>query len=298
MQVQRFSGIFPPIPTPFKDGLVAYDELSANVIQWCQTDISGLLVLGSNGEYVYLSEEEKRRVVETVMAAVPAEKAVLVGTGCESTAETIRLTTDCAAMGAHGALVVTPSYYGGQMTPKALEQHYRTLADASPIPILLYNVTKFTHINLAVPTVQTLAGHPNIVGIKESSGNVAQLGGYLNAVPDDFSVLVGTAGSLYSALCLGCSGGVLALANVAPEACVDLYNAVLAGEHAEARELQLRMLPVNQAITATYGVAGLKAALDMLGYFGGEPRAPLLTVTQEESASIRQILTTAGLLGS
>lgn len=290
-----FSGIFPPIPTVFENDRLAVDQMAANVTKWCTTGIAGVLVLGSNGEYVYLSEDEKRRAVQTVVQAAPQNRLVLAGTGCESTAATIRLTRDCAALGVHAALVVTPCYYGSQMTPRALIHHYETLADASPIPILLYNVPKFTGINLDVATVAHLAQHPRIVGIKDSTGNVAQLGALLNAVPRDFYVLVGTAGALLGALSLGCVGGILALANVAPEACVAIWQAAKNRQWEAARRLQLKMLPVNAAVTATYGIAGLKYALDLCGYFGGLPRPPLLPLSEDQKREVRRILAGAEL---
>jgi len=289
-------GVFPPITTPFVDGKVAYDKLASNVEKWNRTGLKGFVVLGSNGEYVYLSEEEKRRVVDSVVQSAADEMLIIAGTGCESTIETIRLTEDCARLGAHAALVVTPQYYAGRMNEAALVKHYAELADHSPIPILVYNVPKFTHINLAAGIVARLSEHPNIVGIKDSSGNVIQLGEIVNAVAEDFNVLVGTAGVLFSGLTIGSAGGVCALANVAPEACVKIYDLVKAGDLDAARDLQLRMLPVNQAVTAVYGVPGLKAAMDMRGYFGGDPRLPLLPSSEAERSEIEAILKKADLI--
>ena len=289
-------GIFPPITTPFIDGKIAYDKLEANVERWSMTGIKGFVVLGSNGESVYLSEDEKREVVETVARSSPGEMQIIAGTGCESTKETLRLSRDCAERGAHAALVITPHFFGGKMSEEALERHYRVVADQSPIPIILYNVPKFTHLNLTANIISSLAHHPNIIGIKDSAGNVNQLGDFLNHVEGDFSVLVGAAGVLYSGLTLGCSGGILALANVAPEPCVKIFDLVQEGRFEEARALQLMMIPVNKAVTATYGIGGLKAAMDMLSYFGGEPRLPLLPSTEAEKSEIRKILNKAGLL--
>jgi 4-hydroxy-2-oxoglutarate aldolase len=289
-------GIFPPITTPFSEGKVAHDKLASNVEKWNRTGLKGYVVLGSNGEYVYLSEEEKRAIVATVVQAAADEKLIIAGTGCESTAETLRLTEDCARLGARAALVVTPHYYGGRMREAALMKHFSELADHSPIPILLYNVPKFTHINMAAEFVARLSEHPNIIGLKDSSGNVIQLAEMLNGVVRDFNVMVGTAGVLFSALTIGCVGGVCALANVAPEECVKIYDLVKEGDLDAARDLQLKMLPVNQAVTAVYGVPGLKAALDMLGYFGGDPRLPLLSSSEQEKFAIRNILKKADLL--
>jgi 4-hydroxy-2-oxoglutarate aldolase len=289
-------GIFPPITTPFSAGKVAHDKMASNVEKWNRTGLKGYVVLGSNGEYVYLSEEEKRAVVDTVVQAAADEMRVIAGTGCESTTETLRLTEDCAKLGAHAALVVTPHYYAGRMKEGALMKHFSELADHSPIPILLYNVPKFTHINMVAEFVARLSEHPNIIGLKDSSGNVIQLGEILNLVTKDFNVMVGTAGVLFSALTIGCVGGVCALANVAPEACVKIFDLVKTDDLDAARELQLKMIPVNQAVTAIYGVPGLKAAMDMLGYFGGDPRMPLMPSSGQERSEIKNILQKADLL--
>ena len=292
----KIKGIIPPITTPFLKGKVAYDNLSFNIEKWNKTGISGFVVLGSNGEYIYLSEEEKRQVVKTVVNSASKDKLVIAGTGCESTRETIRLTQDCAQLGASIALIITPAYYGNKMNSKALINHYITVADNSTIPILLYSVPKFTHLNLEVEIVAELSRHPNITGIKDSSGNINQLGDYINNTGENFNVLVGTAGALLGALTTGCNGGILALANIAPETCVKIYNLVQENNFEEAKKLQLEMIPVNKAVTVTYGISGLKAALDMLGYFGGEARLPLLPVSDEERKKIEGILVKARLL--
>jgi 4-hydroxy-2-oxoglutarate aldolase len=292
----NLQGIFPPIATPFINGKVAYDKLASNVEKWSRTGLKGLVVLGSNGEYVYLSEEEKRSVVDSVVQSAAKEMLIVAGTGCESTSETLRLTEDCARLGAHAALVVTPHYYAGRMREDALMKHFSELADHSPIPILLYNVPKFTHINMSADFVARIAEHPNIVGLKDSSGNVIQIQEILNRVTGDFNVLVGTAGVLFSGLTIGCAGGVCALANMAPEACMKIFDLVKAGDLDAARELQLKMIPVNQAVTAIYGVPGLKTAMDMCGYFGGDPRLPLLPSSEQERSEIEAILKKADLL--
>ncbi len=291
-----FTEFSPPIPTPFINGNIAYDELAANIEKWSKTGLKGLVAMGSNGEYVYLSAEEKRKFVAKVVEITPDHMLVIAGTGCESTQETIELTRACAACGAHAALVVTPHYYGARMNEAAMHAYFTAIADHSPIPILLYNVPKFTHINMTAGLVARLSRHPNIVGIKDSTGNVIQLGEIANHVGAGFNLLVGTAGALFGALTLGCVGGVLALANVAPQICVRIYQLVQEGNFEEAKKLQLKMIPVNQAVTATYGVPGLKAAMDMLGYFGGDPRPPLLPSSEKEKSEIREILVKADLL--
>jgi 4-hydroxy-2-oxoglutarate aldolase len=297
MKPTDLHGIFPPIPTPFVDGKVAYDKLAGNIARWNRTGLKGYVAFGSNGEYVYLSEEEKLEVVKTVVQSSAPEMKVIAGTGCESTWQTIQLTNECAKLGAHAALVVTPFYYGGRMNEAALFRHFTAVADQAAIPILIYNVTKFTNINVSAGLVARLSRHPNIIGIKDSNGNVSSLGEMVATADKDFSVLVGTAGALFGALTLGAVGGVLALGNVAPGACVQIRALLEQGRIEPARQLQLRMLPVNTAVTATYGVPGLKAALDMLGYFGGDPRPPLLPASEKERAEIREILKRADLLG-
>lgn len=296
MHKLNLHGIFPPITTPFENGKIAFDKLGLNLEKLSRTGIAGIVVLGSNGEYVYLSEIEKRAVIEAVVKAVPDNMPVIAGTACESAAETIRLTCDSAELGARAALLTPPHYYGGKMTDEALSRFYMDVADNIPIPVLLYNVPKFTHLNLTVGLVSRLSRHPNIVGIKDSSGNVNLLGQYLNSSEPGFKVLVGTAGVLFSGLSLGCVGGIVAMANVAPQACVKILEFVNQSDFEKARRLQLQMLPVNNAVTLGYGISGLKAAMDMLDYFGGDPRLPLLPATDRERTEIREILIQAELL--
>lgn len=295
MKTMNLAGIYPPIVTPFLKDDVAHHYLAENVEKLSKSGIKGLIVLGSNGENVYLSEEEKIDVVKTTIQSASKNMLIIVGSGCESTRETIYLTNRMAKIGAHAALIVTPFYYGSKMNDEALIKYYSTVADQVEIPILLYNVPKFTGINLSVEALSALSKHPNIIGIKDSSGNVNQLGQYLNQVNPDFNVLVGTAGALFGALTLGCKGGILALANILPKKCVEIFQLVQDGKIKEARELQLRMIPVNHAITAKYGISGLKYAMNLLGYKGGEVRSPLLATKYEEQEKIKEILMGAGI---
>jgi 4-hydroxy-2-oxoglutarate aldolase len=260
-----------------------------------KSGISGVVVLGSNGENVYLSEKEKIEVVKKVIEKAAKNMKIIVGSGCESTQETISLTNNLAELGAHAALIVTPFYYKNKMNDEALINYYTTVADKSIIPIMLYNVPKFTGVNISEKVVSVLSKHPNVVGIKDSTGNVNQLGQYLNQVDDDFNVLVGTAGSLLGALVLGCQGGILALANIVPEICVQIEKLVREGNINEAKELQLRMIPVNGAVTAKYGISGLKYAMDLLGYKGGDVRSPLLPLKEDEKQGLINILKKANL---
>jgi 4-hydroxy-2-oxoglutarate aldolase len=199
-------------------------------------------------------------------------------------------------MGADVALLLTPHYYDGKMTHDSLVRYYRAVADASPIPIMLYDVPKFTHVDMAAATIAEAATHPNVVGVKDSSGNITKLGDTVRLTGDRFQVLAGSAGFLFAGLALGAVGGVLALANVAPQQAIDIYAAYRAGEWDRAAELQRRMIPVNTAITASFGVAGLKAALDMLGYYGGPVRSPLLDLAENDKETLREVLQTGGVL--
>ncbi len=293
----RLSGAMPPIPTPFdSQGEVAYEQLSKNLERWNTYGLAGYVVLGSNGEAVYLNEEEKLRVLQVSRQVIPPEKLLIAGTGCESTRDTIALTHQAAQAGADVALVVTPFFYGGKMTSDSLVQHYRAVADAAPIPVVIYNVPKFTHVDMDARTIARLAQHPNIIGIKDSGGNVAKLADVVRLTAPDFQVLAGSAGFFLAWLMLGAVGGVLALANIAPQQCIDIYEWFKAGRLEEAAELQRRMVPVNAAVTAQFGIAGLKAALNTLGFYGGPVRSPLLNLTASELQALKGILMEGKLL--
>jgi 4-hydroxy-2-oxoglutarate aldolase len=290
-------GAFPPIPTPFdRQGNVALQALVENLERWNQHDLAGYVVLGSNGEAVYLSDDEKRMVWEAARGAIPSDKLLIAGTGAESTRQTIALTRIAAQAGADAALVVTPHYYNPLMTPDSLLPHYRAVADDSPIPILIYNVPKFTNVSLDAATIARAAEHPNIVGEKDTSGNVLLLAETVLLAGPDFQVLAGSAGFLLASLAVGAVGGVMALANIAPEQAIDIYRKFKAGRWEGAADLQRRMIPVNNAVTARYGIAGLKAALDMLGYYGGPVRSPLLDLTDQDRDALRGILVEGGIL--
>jgi 4-hydroxy-2-oxoglutarate aldolase len=283
-------GIFPPLTTPFAaDGSVEPAALATNVRTYNQISLAGYVVLGSTGESVYLREEEKLKLLETVRETVGEGKTLIAGTGCEATGETIELTRRAAGSGYHAALVRTPAYFKSQMTDAVLERHFRAVAEASPVPILLYSVPQFTGLAMEAPLVARLAEHPNIVGIKESSGNVQWLAAILQLVPPDFQVLAGSATTLYPSLCLGARGAVLAVACALPELCVELYQAHERGEHERARSLQRRLHEPTVAVTTRYGVAGLKFAMELRGYLGGPPRAPLQPLAAEAQAELQRL---------
>jgi 4-hydroxy-2-oxoglutarate aldolase len=290
-------GVFPPIPTPF-DGVgdVDHQALAANLERWNQFDLAGYVVLGSNGEAAYLTEDEKVAILETARKAIPADKVLVSGTGCETTRQTIALTHRAADAGADAALVITPHFFDGRMTGDTLVRHFHAVADASPIPVVVYNVPKFTHVDMDAVAIARAAQHPNVVGVKDSGGNITKLGDIVRLAPADFQVLAGSAGFFFAGLTLGAVGGVLGLANVAPQRAIDIQHLFDAGQWDEAAELQRRMIPVNVAVTARFGVAGLKAALDMLGYYGGPVRPPLLDLDEDERKILRVTLVEGGVL--
>jgi 4-hydroxy-2-oxoglutarate aldolase len=289
-------GIMPPIATPFINNEVAYNKLEENLARWNKTELSGYVVFGSNGESAFLTKDEKLKLIETVKLNIPADKHLIAGTGLDSIKETISLTNESAESGADTALILTPSFYKSQMKHDAFIKYFTEVADNSKIPLLIYNVPKFTGVNIEAETVALLAEHPNIIGIKNSEENVARLSEIINLTPKDFITLVGTASVLYPGLCMGAKGGVLALANIASDQCIQIYNYVPEGKHSEAKFLQMKILEANKAVTAKYGVAGLKAALDLTGYFGGEPRSPLSKLTQIQIEDLTKILKKSGIL--
>jgi 4-hydroxy-2-oxoglutarate aldolase len=289
--MKAFAGIFAPIVTPFdRDDAVDEVAMARNVRRWMKTSLDGLVVLGSNGEAPQLDDKESDRVVELVRSDVPRDRVLIAGTGRESTKATIAATRRAAAQGVNAALVRTPGFFKTQMTADVLERHYVDVAEASTIPVLLYNVTMFTGVNLPVDAVARLAEHPNIVGIKESGSDIGQIAEILARTPRDFTVLAGSATTLFHALCAGCDGAVLALASLVPDACARMRSLVTAGRIEEARELQRRLTPLARSVGTAFGVPGLKAAMDLVGFTGGHPRPPLRPISSEATALIRRQL--------
>lgn len=276
------NGIFPPIPTPFENEDIALDKLSDNIQKWNDYHLKGYLALGSNGESAYLSYDEKLKVVETTVNSAGKNKIIIAGTGLESIKDTIALTNNCSDLGVNYALVLTPSYFKSKMTHEAFISYYTEIADSSTIPIILYNVPKFTGVDMDVNTVVELSHHPNIVGIKNSSENIRQLGEFIHRTPDEFSVLVGTASILFSGFILGADGGIVSLANIAPDECIKIHQLCSDLNIDAARELQFKLIDPNTAVTSKFGVAGLKKIMDEIGFYGGPPRKPLTTLSQTE----------------
>ena len=289
--MNKIEGIFAPIATVFDaSGDLDMARFAENISKFNKTKLSGLVVLGSNGEFALLTHREKLRLVEAAKEQISKDKLLIAGTGCESLRETIELTKECAYAGADGVLVVTPSYYKSDMTDEALKCYFNSVADESPVPLLLYNMPRNTGINIGPNLVDALAKHPNIVGIKDSSGNIAQIAEIIAKCPQDFAVFAGSGNFLLPTLALGGVGGTLAVANVVPDYCVAIYKLYKDGQMDKAKKLQLGLLELNAAVTTRYGIGGMKAAMELVGFHGGSPRRPILPATEDVRRKIAEMV--------
>ncbi|NXH95383.1 HOGA1 protein, partial [Pachycephala philippinensis] len=291
-------GIFPPLATPFSPSQeVDYAQLEGNLRRYASIPFRGLVVLGSNGEYPYLAPRERVEVVSCVRRALPRDRLLLAGSGCESTQATIELTVSMAEAGADVALVVTPCYYRGAMTTAALVHHYTEVGDASPIPVVLYSVPANTGLDLPMEAVITLAKHPNIIGLKDSGGDITRMGLMVHKTrQEDFQVLAGSAGFLLASYAVGASGGVCALANVLGDPLCQLDHLCRKGQWQEARDLQHRLIEPNTAVTRRFGIPGLKKAMEWFGYYGGPCRAPLAPLSPAQVEELRSTFSANGWL--
>lgn len=287
----QLNGIFPPLPTSFdKDENLALDKMRSNITKLSAFGLRGFLVLGSNGELVHLSESEKIQVYEMGREAIASDKLMIAGTGGQSTRETIMLTKAAAKAGADAALVLNPFYFKGQMKPEALKQHYFAVADASTIPVIIYNMPANSGMDMEADTILLLSEHPNIVGMKDSGGNVAKMGAIRKQAKADFQLLAGSAGFLVPAMSVGACGGILASANIAPAQCIAMHQAFLAGDMALASRLQIDIIAVNTAVTRKWGVPALKEAMNYIGLYGGPARKPILPLDAATKAELLIIL--------
>ncbi len=290
-----FTGVYTPIITPFdKNEALDLDKMKHNLELWSQSELDGLLVLGSNGEFPYMSREEKIRLTDFVRDNWSKDRKLLAGTGCQSTEETIELTKEAAAIGVDAVLVLPSYYYKGGMTDEVLFAHFERIADRSPVPVLLYNMPANTGINLSSSLVAKLSEHENIVGIKDSSGNIVQIAEIVRSSAAGFSVLAGSAGFMLASLSVGAAGAVAALGNILPDRCCRLYKLFQENKWEEATELQLELLEINSTVTSGMGVPALKAAMDLLGYQGGIVRKPLQQLSEEKMARLKDVLKRCG----
>lgn len=292
----ELNGIIPPVTTPFIGDEIALSKLADNIEILNKKNLTGYVVLGSNGESVFLTEAEKIKIISKVREHASSSKLVIAGTGTESIKNTISLSNEAAKIGADCALIITPHFFKSGMTHQAFINYYIRVADEIKIPLIIYNVTKFTGISIKSETIAKLAEHSNIIGIKNSTTNIEELKQTIDLVPENFAVLAGTGSVLLPALIAGACGGVLALANIAPAECIQIFEHYKVSKIKDAEHLQNILIPVNKAITATYGVAGLKAAMDMIGLYGGYPRLPLQPLNEKAKQEIKNILLEALLI--
>ena len=290
------NGILPPVPTAFdKQGDLFLKKIQDNLIFLNKFDLRGYLILGSNGELVMLSEKERIEVLKTARTVIPEDKVMMAGTGCQSTRQTMDFTCKAAELGADVALVLNPYYYRASMNQNALVNHYMKVADASSIPIVIYNMPANSGIDMDSETIYQISQHPNIIGLKDSGGNVTKIGAIHKMCGKDFQILAGGAGFFLPALTVGATGGILALANILPQLSIDLYSMFLQGEMELAKELQIRLISINTAITKAWGIPALKEAMDMIGLYGGPVREPLLPIEPEKKEHLRQLLDEVGI---
>ena len=290
----NLSGIFPPLTTPFTEDELAIDKLLRNIRKYERRELSGYVLLGSNGESVFLTKEEKIKIVSNIREHT--KKAIIVGTGSDSIKDTIHFTNETAERGANYALIITPSFFKSEMKHHSFLNYFTRVAESVMIPVIIYNVPKFTNVNIEPETIIELASHPNIAGLKDSTENTSRISEIVANVPNSFKVMVGTASVLFSGLSSGASGAIVALANIAPDECLQIYQLYSEKKLSEVLELQNKMIPVNRAITSKYGVAGLKAAMDILGYDGGNPRMPLEPLNEAQIIELKVILRKASLI--
>jgi len=290
---RQLAGVLAPITTPFDPttGEVTPVHLRDNVLRLVHDGLDGVVVAGSTGESALLDPDEQRRMVAWVRDVLPDQRWLVAGTGAESTRQAVALTRAAGAEGADAVLVRPPSYYSAAVSPASLVDYYRAVAEASPIPVLVYNIPKYTHLPVAAALLQQLASHPNIVGVKDSSGDVKNLAAYRDAVPR-WSVLVGSGSLLYAGLELGCDGGILAVACFAAQLCAGMLAAFRAGDRTRAGNLQERLLPLDKEIVAKLGPAGVKAAMDAVGggLYGGPVRAPLAPVAAADRERVAKLV--------
>ena len=295
---KKLSGVFAPVVTPFRDEELSLDNLRHNLRRLGETNLAGYLALGSNGEYKSLTDREQMQILE-VFAAEKGDKVVMVGTGCESTKQTVEKSRVVAQMGFDYVSVLTPSYFARRMDGETLRGYYERIADSISIPVLIYNAPGFAGgVTVPPATVAALAKHERIVGMKDSAPTgPARFLTELDPA-DDFHVLAGSINFFYPSLHLGAAGGVVSLSNALPEPCARLYTLFAEGKYAEAKELHFQLARLNRAVSGSWGVAGVKAAMDVLGFKGGAPRHPLTPVPDESRERMKQALMNAGLLAN
>lgn len=296
MMSNGFKGIFTPLTTPYDDDQISSEKLRENIEKYNDYDLSGYLVLGSTGESVFLSDMESEELVKTAKKAAASDKTIIAGTAKESTQLTLEFTNRMADKGADAALIRTPSYMKSLMDKEALRTHFLTIADSSKIPILIYHIPRSTGLTISSKLIADLSEHPNIAGLKDSSGNMAFLGETIPQLHPNFDFLLGAASIFLPGLIMGASGGIITLSSIAPSQCLKLFSLYHEKKWEEAVKLQFELIPLNKAIIETYGIPATKYALDLLGYHGGACRPPLRSLEQTGKQDIKAILQKLNLL--
>lgn len=292
----NLKGIYIALTTPFEKEEISLKHFSSNLEKYNQTDVTGYLVLGTTGEASHLDDNESLKLVETACKVTSKDKNIIAGTARESTRHTIQFTNRVAEMNIEAALVRTPSYYKNKINQETLRKYYLKIADSTKLPIIVYHIPQNTGVYLSPELLCELSEHPNIAGIKDSSGNLDFLTQVVSFLPSSFNYLLGAGSLIYPGLSLGISGGILALAAVCPELCTKLLSLFNQNKLEEARFLQLELAPLNACLTKIYGVPGLKYALDRIGFYGGPPRSPLLPLDQKGEEKIDHLLKKLGLI--
>ena len=293
------SGVFIPAVTPFLEGSGDLDipAFKSNLRAWSKHAIDGIVIAGTTGEAVLLDEDERLALVVAGREELSSDVLLTVGTGVESTRATIRLSKKAAEAGAEAVLVQPPAYYKGAMTPEALRIHYVAVADASPIPVIVYQAPlRMSTLDFPTGLVAELSTHENIVGLKDSRGNLDLMGEVVEQCQAGFQLLVGSGAMLYPALEIGAVGGILGIANMVPGPCGEIYQAFKAGRSSEAGRIQQQVEPIHNEIVGAIGVPGVKAALDLLGYNGGDPRPPIRPLSDKKREEVRAVLVRGGVL--
>jgi 4-hydroxy-2-oxoglutarate aldolase len=295
---ERLHGIFPPVVTNFDEvgGGIAPIHFRENLRRWAQTSIDGVVLFGSNGEGALLDDDEKVRLTAFARDVLPVAMPLVAGASAESTRAAARLAQQLAAAGADVVLVHPPAYFGPYLTVAGLMDHFRAIADAAPVPVLLYHIPKYTKVTLEAGFVAELMRHPNVAGLKDSSGDIKRFADYTTACTGACRLFIGNGALLYTALELGAVGGIIGVANFAASLCVAIVACFRQGNPREAGRLQERLAPLHREIVAAHGAVGCKAALDLIGWTGGPPRPPLRALAEKERRNVARVMQEAGLL--
>jgi len=293
---KRYKGIFAPLTTPFANEDIYLEKFEDNILRYNEFDLSGYVISGSTAESVYLSDDEIEKLVKAAIDASSPDKTIIAGTARESTKITVEFSNRIADLGIDAILIRTPSYFKALMTQEALKTHYLTIADQAKVPLIIYHIPRYTGLTFTPELLIELSKHERIAGIKDSSGNMGFLNRVIPLLDPSFDFLLGAGSMLYPGLMMGSSGGILALADIAPGQCVHLYKLFLEKRWDEAKKLQHDLVPLNQALTVEHGIPAIKYALDLIGFYGGPCRLPLQDMTDRDKHKVRDVLKKIGLV--